>query len=100
MQRGTIVGHSRPHSINLLRSTICQPISARLESTGISGQPMTTQTSTARTVYRFGLFEVDERTGEMRKQGRPLKLRGRPFDILVLLLRRGGDVVSREELRQ
>jgi len=61
---------------------------------------MTTQTSTARTVYRFGLFEVDERTGEMRKQGRPLKLRGRPFDILVLLLRRGGDVVSREELRQ
>jgi len=61
---------------------------------------MTTQTSTARTVYRFGLFEVDERTGEMRKQGRPLKLRGRPFDILVLLLRRGGDVVTREELRR
>lgn len=52
------------------------------------------------TSFRFGLFEVDSRTGELRKQGRPIKLRGRPFDILVLLLRRGGDVVSREELRQ
>ena len=52
------------------------------------------------TSYRFGLFEVDCRTGELRKQGRQLKLRGRPFDILVLLLARGGDVITREELRQ
>jgi TolB-like protein/DNA-binding winged helix-turn-helix (wHTH) protein/Flp pilus assembly protein TadD len=52
------------------------------------------------TSYRFGLFEVDSRTGELRKQGRQLKLRGRPFDILLLLLARGGDVISREELRQ
>jgi len=52
------------------------------------------------TSYRFGLFEVDSRTGELRKQGRQLKLRGRPFDILLLLLARGGDVITREELRQ
>jgi TolB-like protein/DNA-binding winged helix-turn-helix (wHTH) protein/Flp pilus assembly protein TadD len=51
-------------------------------------------------VYRFGLYEVNERTGEIRKDGRSLKLRGRPFDILVCLLRRGGDVVTRDELRQ
>src|SRR2546425_4089258 len=50
--------------------------------------------------YRFGLFEVDSRTGELRKQGRQIKLRGRPFDILVLLLARRGDVITREELRQ
>src|SRR5829696_7097307 len=49
--------------------------------------------------YRFGLFEVDSRTGELRKQGRQLKLRGRPFDILLLLLARGGDVITRDELR-
>jgi TolB-like protein/DNA-binding winged helix-turn-helix (wHTH) protein/tetratricopeptide (TPR) repeat protein len=61
---------------------------------------MMPDTSAAKTVYRFGLYEVDERTGEVRKQGRALKLRGRPFDILVLLLRRGGDVVTRDELRQ
>src|SRR5712691_6300631 len=52
------------------------------------------------TSYRFGLFEVDSRTGELRKQGRRLKLRGRPFDMLVLLLARRGDVITREELRQ
>src|SRR5262245_16281086 len=53
----------------------------------------------ARTVYRFGVFEVDGRAGEVRKQGRPLKLRGRPIDILLLLLARRGDVVTRDELR-
>src|SRR5215468_11103284 len=51
-------------------------------------------------VYRFALFEADERTGELRKQGRPIKLRGRPFDILLLLLGRRGDVITRDELRQ
>lgn len=50
--------------------------------------------------YRFGLFEADGRTGELRKQGRSLKLRGRPFDILLLLLQHQGDIVTREELRQ
>ena len=50
--------------------------------------------------YRFGVFEADSRTGELRKQGRALKLRGRPFDILVLLLARDGDLISREELRK
>jgi TolB-like protein/DNA-binding winged helix-turn-helix (wHTH) protein len=59
-----------------------------------------THADSAGTSYRFGLFEVDSRTGELRKQGRQLKLRGRPFDILVLLLVRGGDVITREELRQ
>src|SRR5258708_9814196 len=50
--------------------------------------------------YRFGVFEADSRTGELLKQGRRVKLRGRPFDILLLLLERRGDVVSREELRE
>jgi TolB-like protein/DNA-binding winged helix-turn-helix (wHTH) protein/Flp pilus assembly protein TadD len=50
--------------------------------------------------YRFGAFEADGRTGELRKQGRALKLRGRPFDILLLLLNRQGDLISRDELRQ
>ncbi|MBW8868796.1 MAG: transcriptional regulator, partial [Acidobacteria bacterium] len=57
-------------------------------------------TPAAKTVYRFGLFEADARTGELRKQGRPLRLRGRPFDILLLLLERAGDVIGRDELRQ
>jgi TolB-like protein/DNA-binding winged helix-turn-helix (wHTH) protein/Tfp pilus assembly protein PilF len=49
--------------------------------------------------YRFGLFEVDERRGEVRKQGLRIRLRGRPFDILLILLERPGELVSREDLR-
>jgi TolB-like protein/DNA-binding winged helix-turn-helix (wHTH) protein/Tfp pilus assembly protein PilF len=51
-------------------------------------------------MYRFGVYELDPRAGELRKQGRPLKVRGRPIDILALLLNRAGDVVTRDELRQ
>src|SRR4051812_34375763 len=50
--------------------------------------------------YRFGVFEVDGRAGDLLKQGRRVKLRGRPLDILMLLLAGQGDVVTREELRQ
>jgi len=61
---------------------------------------MIPDTGAPRTIYRFGLFEADGRTGELRKQGRPLKLRGRPFDLLLLLLARRGELISRDELRQ
>jgi TolB-like protein/DNA-binding winged helix-turn-helix (wHTH) protein/tetratricopeptide (TPR) repeat protein len=49
--------------------------------------------------YRFGQFEVDRRTGELRKQGIRLRLRGRPVDILLALVARPGELVTRDELR-
>jgi DNA-binding winged helix-turn-helix (wHTH) protein/tetratricopeptide (TPR) repeat protein len=49
---------------------------------------------------RFGTFEVDLRSGEVRKHGIRLKLQDQPFQVLVLLLGHPGDVVTREELRQ
>jgi TolB-like protein/DNA-binding winged helix-turn-helix (wHTH) protein len=49
--------------------------------------------------YRFGQFEVDQRTGELRKQGMRLRVRGRPIDILLTLLSRPGELVTRDELR-
>lgn len=48
----------------------------------------------------FGVFEVDVRAGELRKSGVKIKLQDQPFQVLLLLLRRPGDVVTREELRQ
>jgi len=54
---------------------------------------------TASRVIRFGLFELDLQTGELRKQDREIKLQDQPFQVLVLLLRRPGEVVTREELR-
>lgn len=52
------------------------------------------------TVMRFGVFEVDPRAGELRKQGMKVKLQEQPFQILAMLLKRPGEVVTREELRK
>jgi DNA-binding winged helix-turn-helix (wHTH) protein/tetratricopeptide (TPR) repeat protein len=49
---------------------------------------------------RFGAFEVELRSGELRKHGIRLKLQNQPFQVLALLLKYPGDVVTREELRQ
>lgn len=50
-------------------------------------------------VLRFGIFELDTRAGELRKRGAKLRLQGQPLQVLEILLRRAGDVVTREELR-
>lgn len=49
-------------------------------------------------VIRFGSFEVDTRSGELRRGGVRIRLNGQPFDVLVTLLEKPGEVVTREEL--
>lgn len=51
-------------------------------------------------IARFGVFELDLSAGELRKSGVRLRLQGQPFQVLVLLLERAGEVVTREELQQ
>lgn len=51
-------------------------------------------------VVRFGEFAADLENGELSRNGTKVKLRGQPFEILALLLKRPGRVVTREELRQ
>src|SRR6478672_4828197 len=51
-------------------------------------------------LLRFGNFEVDLRTGELRKDGVKLKFSGQPFQVLTILLERPGEVVTREELQK
>src|SRR5713101_1119760 len=48
---------------------------------------------------RFGPYEVDMRSGELRKFGTRIKLGEQPLRILTLLIERPGDLVSRQELR-
>jgi TolB-like protein len=50
-------------------------------------------------VFRFDTFELDARTGELRKQGVKLRLQGQPFLVLAVLVKRAGDLVTRAELR-
>src|SRR6516225_1822180 len=49
---------------------------------------------------RFGGFEADLSTGELRKDGVKLKFSGQPFQVLAFLLERPGEVVTREELQK
>ena len=49
---------------------------------------------------RFGIFEVDLQSGELRRQGFKVKLQEQPFQVLMMLLERPGEVVTREELQK
>lgn len=49
---------------------------------------------------RFGPYEVDLRTGELRKKSFKIRLQDKPFQILAALLERPGEIVSREELHR
>jgi DNA-binding winged helix-turn-helix (wHTH) protein len=50
--------------------------------------------------YHFGEYELDVGAGELRRNSRRLKLQPQPFKLLVLLARRAGRLVTREEIRQ
>jgi DNA-binding winged helix-turn-helix (wHTH) protein/TolB-like protein/tetratricopeptide (TPR) repeat protein len=51
-------------------------------------------------IIAFGLFEVRPASGELRKQGLKVKLRAREFQVLLAMLEKPGEVVTREELRE
>jgi len=51
-------------------------------------------------LLRFGVFELNLTTEELRKNGTLLKLQPQPFRILVFLASRAGQIVMREEIRQ
>ncbi len=53
-----------------------------------------------KTSIRFGVFEADLRTGELRKKGLKIRLEGQPMQVLALLLERPGELVTREEVKQ
>jgi Tol biopolymer transport system component/DNA-binding winged helix-turn-helix (wHTH) protein len=51
-------------------------------------------------MIQFGVFEVDQKAGELRRNGARVKLQEQPFQILALLLARPGEVISRHELQR
>ena len=48
---------------------------------------------------RFGVFELDLREGELRREGLPVKLQPQPVKVLALLAQNGGRTVTRDELK-
>ncbi len=51
-------------------------------------------------LYRFGIFEVNAATGELRRQGLRVKLNTQPLQLLLMLLDRPGELVTREEIER
>ena len=51
-------------------------------------------------IVRFGVFELDLQSGELLKHGRRVRLSGQPARILAFLVRRPGELITREELEQ
>src|ERR1700730_16670629 len=48
--------------------------------------------------YRFGAFEADTATGELRRQGIRIKINAQPFQVLCMLLESPGELLTREEI--
>jgi DNA-binding winged helix-turn-helix (wHTH) protein len=62
--------------------------------------PFDSSSSVSPPVVRFGIFEADLRSGELRRNGIKVKIQELPFKALILLLSRPNEVLSREEFRQ
>ncbi len=65
---------------------------------GLRAPPLT-MTGT-REVFSFGEFELDVEAGELRRKNRRLKLQPQPFKLLLLLVRKSGALVTRDEIRR
>ncbi len=53
-----------------------------------------------RVAFRFSVFDFDPLAGELRKNGRKVRVQSQPLEVLHVLVRRPGEVVTREELQQ
>src|SRR6184192_3625529 len=63
------------------------------------GEPFMPSSSAPVLAVQFGVFEVDLRSGELRKAGTKVKLHDQPFQVLAMLLDRPGELVTREAIR-
>ena len=50
-------------------------------------------------IFRFGVFEASQASGELRKHGIRIKLHSQPFQVLMMLLEKPSEVVTRDEMR-
>jgi DNA-binding winged helix-turn-helix (wHTH) protein len=51
-------------------------------------------------LLRFGAFELDAASGELRRSGDLIRLAPQPFRVLELLVRRSGEVLTRDEIKK
>src|SRR5271154_3875245 len=49
--------------------------------------------------FHFGVFALSKNTGELRKSGVPIRLTPQPAQVLLLLVERAGEIVTRKEIQ-
>ena len=55
---------------------------------------------TPNSIIRFGMFQLDTRTGELHRGGKRIRLQDQPVRVLLMLLEQPGELVTREELKR
>src|SRR4051812_24288880 len=62
--------------------------------------PAMEESNSLSSLIRFGIFEVELQAGELRRHGFKVKVQEQPFQVLVMLLERPGELVTRDELKR
>jgi DNA-binding winged helix-turn-helix (wHTH) protein len=79
----------------MLMTTGVVPMQARYDPTGTERGPLPSGR-----YIRLGPFQIDQQRQEITKNGERLRLQGKVYRVLMTLLEKPGEVVTREELRQ
>ena len=88
---GAAAHDASPSEINTYADRLLISMAGESEKSASQQSPAT---------VRFAEFELDLRTGELRKRGLRLRLPEQSFQVLAMLVARPGELVTREELRQ
>ena len=97
LTRAVILSHGATHSSQRRSSKLSIPRYLPIgRAFGTLARHMTDPRQARR--YHFGVFEADAATGELRKQGTRIKVNVQPFQVLLMLLERPGELLTREEI--
>src|SRR5712664_2982137 len=99
---------SPPHLSHCLQAAWVNPSTAPSSIKGANGARVPVhrrvlhmaEVNSSAKIVRFGVFEANLQTGELRKNGVKVPLQGQPFQVCAILLEHSGKLVSREELRR
>lgn len=93
-------GRTRPPQLRIAGGTVSEGVTAIQGVEAPDPSPwMANDAGFSGAGFRFGVFDLDTKTGELRKGGRLVHLRNQPFQVLSLLLERAGDLVTRDEIK-
>ncbi len=92
--------HSRATALTYFVSILRHEVSILRRKTAVCAGYLMSGLESTHSRTRFGVFELDLETGELRKSGVLLRLPPQPFKVLALLASRPAQLVTREELRE